>query len=792
MKNFLKNNFLFLIFSVAVCIPWLLNYLYVTPNLFMETQYELNIQNLVTIFKFLEPSFSYGMESYNAYSIIFYLLPVHVLGFLFGKAAWVLYIGVIIYICFLFTYKIFYRYFLNNALAEKQKKNLALCIAFLYTTSPTIFLYFKSTIALTLPALIFPLQLFLIFEIIAEKQKAKNIFFLFVSFIVISFCNITTIFLNIGFLVLFTWFFFQKRYFYTLLVTIFSSLSVVIFIACIVYLWIKLTYMPHGGVLENIREDFYSNQTSILQIAKQTTDWAFFGGFEGKPYFEFSKFYRENFIQIIGLIFGFWAVIFAVFFWRKNTKTLLFVMLFLLIFVFMLGNKFFLYDYLYKNFTPFQLFRNITKFAPFLLFSLCIIFAWAITNQNRALAYILIGFGLIYNIPYFTYHQFFVQERIVSELPWYWQETVDFVNKNLPENSNIIAFPSVYINEVYDFDSGEVLVGSMLDRFSHAHSYRLSPILVWDYFIQNEMEKIFISSNNSRWKEVDIQKINHFIIQFNFEYILITKTVKNAYESADKYINLFSGNSNFEKIFENNENIIFYNKTFISNPDIFSRKMTFTQKKFWNYLWVATIQEWEKIILNKHMHSGWKIYLEPFSEISCANPKMYSGEIFENWRNTEKKYIIESRDTLEKIVEKLENISLERIQKLNPGITDEKLQVGQEIIISENSEQYQVKECQNDKQIDFWEGIEKILQTSICDNTHQMEQNYANSWKIDKEYIRKNFSKEYYHENEDGSIDIKFSIYFKPQSYFYLWLILSFGAFLALIIFIAIAWKRKR
>lgn len=63
--------------------------------------------------------------------------------------------------------------------------------------------------------------------------------------------------------------------------------------------------MPHGGVLENIREDFYSNQTSILQIAKQTTDWAFFGGFEGKPYFEFSKFYRENFIQIIGLIFGF-------------------------------------------------------------------------------------------------------------------------------------------------------------------------------------------------------------------------------------------------------------------------------------------------------------------------------------------------------------------------------------------------------------------------------------------------------------------------------------------------------
>jgi len=36
-----------------------------------------------------------------------------------------------------------------------------------------------------------------------------------------------------------------------------------------------------------------------------------------------------------------------------------------------------------------------------------------------------------------------------------------------------------------------------------------------------------------------------------------------------------------------------------------------------------------------------------------------------------------------------------------------------------------------------------------------------------------NFARNFYKENPDGSIDIELTLYFKPQSYFYLGLIIS-------------------
>lgn len=52
-----------------------------------------------------------------------------------------------------------------------------------------------------------------------------------------------------------------------------------------------------------------------------------------------------------------------------------------------------------------------------------------------------------------------------------------------------------------------------------------------------------------------------------------------------------------------------------------------------------------------------------------------------------------------------------------------------------------------------------------------------NSFVVDPEYIKTNFSRDYYCENKDGSIDIELTLYFCPQSYFYLGLIIS-GFFL--------------
>lgn len=50
---------------------------------------------------------------------------------------------------------------------------------------------------------------------------------------------------------------------------------------------------------------------------------------------------------------------------------------------------------------------------------------------------------------------------------------------------------------------------------------------------------------------------------------------------------------------------------------------------------------------------------------------------------------------------------------------------------------------------------------------------YANGWTVDPAYIKNNYSKDYYRENPDGSLDVNLTIYFKPQSYFYIGLTIS-------------------
>lgn len=62
--------------------------------------------------------------------------------------------------------------------------------------------------------------------------------------------------------------------------------------------------------------------------------------------------------------------------------------------------------------------------------------------------------------------------------------------------------------------------------------------------------------------------------------------------------------------------------------------------------------------------------------------------------------------------------------------------------------------------------------SSLPDSSHGL-QDYANSWNINSEFIRSMYSSDYYKVNENGSIDIDLILYFKPQSYFYLGVIIS-------------------
>lgn len=72
-----------------------------------------------------------------------------------------------------------------------------------------------------------------------------------------------------------------------------------------------------------------------------------------------------------------------------------------------------------------------------------------------------------------------------------------------------------------------------------------------------------------------------------------------------------------------------------------------------------------------------------------------------------------------------------------------------------------------------WELYFQKNNAIFLKGSHDAVFDYANGWTIDPKYIKQNFPKDAYTINEDGSLNLDLTLYFKPQSYFYLGLIIS-------------------
>jgi hypothetical protein len=115
-----------------------------------------------------------------------------------------------------------------------------------------------------------------------------------------------------------------------------------------------------------------------------------------------------------------------------------------------------------------------------------------------------------------------------------------------------------------------------------------------------------------------------------------------------------------------------------------------------------------------------------------------------------------------------------------------------ETLINYNADGINAVECKQDKK--FFEGDELsyLFTKPVFDNTHHLVYNYANGWTIDPSYIKQNLPKSYYKENPDGSIDVELVLYFVPQSYFYLGLLISGTTLLGAFGYLAYDWRRRK
>jgi hypothetical protein len=84
-----------------------------------------------------------------------------------------------------------------------------------------------------------------------------------------------------------------------------------------------------------------------------------------------------------------------------------------------------------------------------------------------------------------------------------------------------------------------------------------------------------------------------------------------------------------------------------------------------------------------------------------------------------------------------------------------------------------INECKFSRTFFEGEELSYLWRQPVFEDSHKLVYDYANQWTIDPEYIKSNFDKSMYKENPDGSIDIELTLYFKPQSYFYLGIIIS-------------------
>ena len=109
-----------------------------------------------------------------------------------------------------------------------------------------------------------------------------------------------------------------------------------------------------------------------------------------------------------------------------------------------------------------------------------------------------------------------------------------------------------------------------------------------------------------------------------------------------------------------------------------------------------------------------------------------------------------------------------------------------------NYQNVQVKECKPQNIFFQVDDLIHLWSKTVFSETHSQDYGYANTWLISPSEIKKNIDKQYYQENSDGSIDLKLILYFKPQSYFYLGLIISGITLLSCFGYLLYDWRKRK
>jgi len=314
-------------------------------------------------------------------------------------------------------------------------------------------------------------------------------------------------------------------------------------------------------------------------------------------------------------------------------------------------------------------------------------------------------------------------------------------DSNLPEGYNEIKTELKKIS-----NSDRILILPITNHFVGYTSYQdgyTGPDRIYYLSEKNILTKMYAGLTPDNYSKMinDIKGnyslINEYSNKLGYNYIIVEKdTINSKYYPIDNYRSIIEiiDNSMWQKEFENSEFILFKLK---ENPFkkrihiLGSSSLVYEKVNPIKYhLYIYNLNK-DNIQFLESFSTGWKIYLKKNLSSSWCEP----SEFYNNTQTTE----------------------CEHTQKFFEG-----------------------------------EELSYLYKEPIFDNSHQMVYDYANGWTIDSQYIKDNYSSEYYQQNADGSIDIELVMYFKPQSYFYLGLVISLTTFILCIVYLIYDWRKSK
>jgi hypothetical protein len=473
--------------------------------------------------------------------------------------------------------------------------------------------------------------------------------------------------------------------------------------------------------------------STYLNIFRFIGLWSFGQGHNGVPYYNYASYYINN-IPLLFFNFLTLALVIGYSFFNKSRDTIKIISyLYIIISIPMTvgtNQGFFAqtYEYLYNNMPLFSMFRSSYKFMALLILAVAILMSYFLINVKNKY------------LKYISVSVFLIF-IVLGSYP-IWGKKVFLDGKEI---SNI---PTYYFEASDYFKSDK----SKFKIFLLPVQY--FAVFEWGKINANP-EIIFDKSLVVRQAGSSEEKSNKLTLKL-YEYLLA-----KDYESFESLAN----NLGIKYIVQRNDFDWQFYKDISQSPEVIADVLS-------PYKRVAQFDKLDVYELNND-----------------TKPNIYSDNTqFQRINPTKFKININNIDEKQDI-SFLESFDKQWNLYLNPINSNTK---DCNVIQEYNNEGKNIKECEHTQKFFEGEELSYLWKQPVFEDSHRLVYDYANQWTIDPEYIKANFDKSMYKENPDGSIDLELTLYFKPQSYFYLGIIISGTTLILCLSYLGYTFYRKR